>query len=50
MNTNCKIHDFSQHHNRVYRCTFPDGREFVCEEPMAPDFDKLVSLMKKMIR
>lgn len=36
--------------NAYFRCTFPDGREFVCEEPKAPDFDKLVSLMKKLIR
>jgi len=33
-----------------FRCTFPDGKAFVCEEPKAPDFDKLVSLMKELIR
>lgn len=36
--------------NAYFRCTFPDGKEFVCEEPKSPDFDKLVSLMKELIR
>lgn len=36
--------------NAYFRCTFPDGKEFVCEEPKSPDFGKLVSLMKELIR